>query len=54
MIDFLTQATPRQRELYGFPSISDPYWNEETLKGVQARYPNMNLAPYITGQKKVE
>lgn len=52
MDGFVEQATPRQRELVGFPGIADPYWNEETLDGVARRYPRIDLAPYraVLGQ----
>jgi len=43
---FLERATPRQRELLGFPPPGHPYWNEETLAGVAARYPGMDMRPY--------
>src|SRR5436305_1615463 len=43
---FLERATPRQRELLGFPPPGHPYWNEETLAGVAARYPAMDMTPY--------
>ena len=43
---FLERATPRQRELLGFPPPGHPYWNEETLAGVAARYPRMDMRPY--------
>jgi hypothetical protein len=43
---FLTRATPRERELVGFPAPGDPYWNEEALAGVAARYPEMDMSPY--------
>ena len=43
---FLTSATPRERELVGFPAPGDPYWNEESLAGVAARYPGMDMSPY--------
>jgi ectoine hydroxylase-related dioxygenase (phytanoyl-CoA dioxygenase family) len=42
----LTCATPRQRELLGFPPPGDAYWDEETLAGVAARYPEMDISPY--------
>jgi hypothetical protein len=45
---FLTTATPRQRELVGFPPVGDPYWNDYTIAGVAARYPAMDMAPYQT------
>lgn len=46
MDHFLVRATPRQRQIVGFPAICDPYWDEETLAGVGARYPDMDLRPY--------
>ncbi|MEU8729361.1 phytanoyl-CoA dioxygenase family protein [Streptomyces tendae] len=43
---FIENSLPRQRQVIGFPSIDDPYWNEETLRGMGARYPGMDLSPY--------
>ena len=39
-------ATPAERELFGFPPPGHPYWTEETLAGVGARYPKMDLTAY--------
>ena len=39
-------ATPQERELLGFPAPGDAYWCEETLAGVAARYPGMDMGPY--------
>jgi|TARA_B110000971_G_scaffold220781_1_gene265467 hypothetical protein len=44
--NWLENATPQERELIGFPSPSDAYWTEETVAGVSARYPNMDMTPY--------
>jgi len=41
------RATGRERELFGFPRPGDPYWNDQTVSGVQQRYPNMDLTPYM-------
>jgi ectoine hydroxylase-related dioxygenase (phytanoyl-CoA dioxygenase family) len=46
MDHFITYATPRQREIVGFPPVADPYWTDETLAGVQDRYPGMDMTPY--------
>jgi ectoine hydroxylase-related dioxygenase (phytanoyl-CoA dioxygenase family) len=46
MDQFLETATPEQRELVGFPAVGDPYWDEATVAGVAARYPNMDIEPY--------
>jgi ectoine hydroxylase-related dioxygenase (phytanoyl-CoA dioxygenase family) len=43
---FVERATPRQREVLGFPTPGDAYWNEETLAAVALRYPRMDLGPY--------
>ena len=45
----MERATPRQRELFGFPAIGDPYWNDQTLTDVQCRYPKMDMTPYSGG-----
>lgn len=44
--ELMERATPRERELYGFPPAGDAYWDDQTLAGVQARYPGMDLDPY--------
>ena len=43
---FIPQCTVRERDLFGFPRPGDPYWNEQTLDGVAARYPGIDLEPY--------
>ena len=45
---FIPQCSVRQRDLFGFPRPGDPYWTEETLEGVAARYPGIDLSPYRT------
>ena len=42
----IEQASLRERDLFGFPRVGDPYWDDETLAGVQRRYPNLDLDPY--------
>jgi hypothetical protein len=49
MDDFLEAASPRQRELVGFPPVGDPYWDAETIAGVAGRYPGMDMGPYREG-----
>lgn len=46
---FLLQATPKQRAMVGFPPVGDPYWDSESLRGVQLRYPEMDMTPYLNG-----
>ena len=30
----------------GFPEPGHPYWNEDTLRGVAARYPLLDMTPW--------
>jgi ectoine hydroxylase-related dioxygenase (phytanoyl-CoA dioxygenase family) len=46
MQNFIERASPRQREVLGFPKTDDPYWNAETRAAVKLRYPEMDLTPY--------
>lgn len=43
---FIERASPRQREVLGFPPPGHEYWNEETLAAVKLRYPRMDMKPY--------
>ncbi len=36
----------RQRDLFGFPPPDSDYWTPETLAGVAARYPRMDMGAY--------
>ena len=40
---FISHATPRRREVLGFPRMENPYWNEETRAAVKLRYPGIDL-----------
>ncbi|MGP0032440.1 MAG: phytanoyl-CoA dioxygenase family protein [Acidimicrobiales bacterium] len=42
----MPQCSVRERDLFGFPRPGDPYWNEQTLADVAARYPGMDMTPY--------
>ena len=42
----LSAMSVRQRDLFGFPPPGSNYWTPETLAGVAARYPAMDMAPY--------
>jgi hypothetical protein len=42
----IPQCSVRERDLFGFPRPGDPYWNEQTLTDVAARYPGMDMVPY--------
>jgi len=43
---FARRATARQLVAVGFPKPGDPYWTEETLAGVQARYPKLDMTAW--------
>ncbi len=45
---WLERASVAQRSALGFPEPGHEYWTEETLAGVSARYPGMDMAPYAT------
>lgn len=43
---FVQGATVRQLTVLGFPPPGHPYWNAQTLAGVAARYPMLDLSPW--------
>jgi len=43
---YVRGATPRQLALLGVPEPGHPYWNEETVAGVGARYPGLDMSPW--------
>ena len=44
-------ATLRQLLLLGFPEPGHPYWTPATLRGVAARYPGLDMAPWQRAQE---
>jgi len=50
---FMAEATPRQRELLGFPPPGDALWTEAFIKGMAARYEGFDPAPYFKIASKV-
>ncbi len=44
--ELMVRASPRERDLFGFPPIGNEYWNEQTLRDVAARWPGIDLSPY--------
>ena len=44
--NFVQGASPRQLTAVGFPEPGHRYWTEETLAGVQARYPGLDMSPW--------
>ena len=49
MARFLVEATPRQRELLGFPPPGDPLWTRAFLDGMVKRYPGFDPGSYQNG-----
>ena len=43
---WLERASVEERNSVGFPEPGDPYWTDETLDGVSARFPKMDMTPY--------
>jgi hypothetical protein len=43
---FVHTASPRQLTVLGFPPPGHPYWNAQTVAGVAARYPLLDLSPW--------
>ncbi len=50
MTRFLVEASPRQRELVGFPPPGDPLWSERYIEAMVRRYPGFDPAPYVAAQ----
>jgi hypothetical protein len=46
MTEAMIRMTPRERDLFGWPPPGSDYWNAQTLAGVAARYPGIDLSPY--------
>ena len=44
--DLMQRASVRQRDVLGFPPVGSPYWDEQTLADVAARYEGIDLRPY--------
>ena len=36
-----------ERNAIGFPAPEDAYWTDETRAGIAARYPHMDMSPYL-------
>ena len=43
---FVQQATVRQLSVLGLPEPGHPYWSAQTLAGVSARYPGLDMSPW--------
>lgn len=48
---FMRHATVRQLSVLGFPKPGDDYWTPETLAGVAARYPSLDMTAWRDAQR---
>ncbi|MER7794703.1 hypothetical protein [Streptomyces sp. NPDC097640] len=50
---FVSRASPRQLQAFGFPPPGHPYWTPQTLAGMSLRYPDLDLSAWAdaVGQK---
>lgn len=49
---FITEASPRQLELLGFPQVGDALWDEKFIQGMVNRYEGFNPQPYLDALRK--
>ena len=47
MNEAMVRMTPRARDLFGWPPPGSEYWNDQTLADVAARYPGIDMTPYL-------
>ncbi len=47
MRETIVRMTPRERDLFGWPPPGSEYWNDQTIADVAARYPGMDMTPYL-------
>jgi hypothetical protein len=45
----MVKVETKTRVSAGFPAVGSDYWNEQTIRGVQERYPSMDMRPYVEG-----
>ncbi|HEY7013466.1 MAG TPA: phytanoyl-CoA dioxygenase family protein [Streptosporangiaceae bacterium] len=44
---FVSRATPRQLQLFGFPPPGHPFWTAETAAGMELRYPGRDWSAWL-------
>lgn len=44
--NFVRESDPRRLGLLGFPKPGHPYWTPDTIAGVGARYPGLDMEPW--------
>ncbi|MGH1488675.1 MAG: phytanoyl-CoA dioxygenase family protein [Acidimicrobiales bacterium] len=48
-VSTMCKASVRERDLFGFPPPGHEYWNEQTIRDVGLRYPEMDMSSYLPG-----
>ncbi|MEM7020486.1 MAG: hypothetical protein AAF512_24485, partial [Pseudomonadota bacterium] len=43
---WIEQSSIAEREMIGFPPVGHAYWTPEMVRGVQARFPKLDMSPY--------
>ena len=43
---WIAQSSLEEREMIGFPPVGHEYWTDEMVRGVQARFPELDMSPY--------
>ena len=46
-VEVMERASPRERELFGFPRPGHVYWDAQTIRDVGRRYPLMDMSTYV-------
>ncbi|MEU8028809.1 phytanoyl-CoA dioxygenase family protein [Streptomyces sp. NPDC049099] len=44
--ELISELTPEQRQLLGFPEPGDPYWTADTVRRLCELYPGIDVTPY--------
>jgi len=44
--ELISRASVRERDLFGFPPPGHEYWNDQTVRDVGLRYPELDMEPY--------
>jgi len=48
--NFVAISTPSQLAVLGFPPPGHPYWTDDTIAGVGARYPGLDMSPWVAAR----
>ncbi|MEM7098406.1 MAG: phytanoyl-CoA dioxygenase family protein [Pseudomonadota bacterium] len=51
---WVESSSEQERELLGFPPPGHDYWTPETVRGTQARFPKLDMSPYVNALQRRE